>query len=70
MMKACSIFLFCLLLFSGCSTAYGESALSNEQKECYMIFKSWDLPTTPSLAAGKIANKIDETCKVGSHLFI
>ena len=35
-----------------------------------MIFKSWDLPTTLSLAAGKIANKIDETCKVSNHLFI
>jgi hypothetical protein len=46
------------------------SAISEEQKACYMIFKSWDFPTTPSLAAGKIANEIDETCKVGDHLFI
>ena len=59
-----------ILLFSSCSTAYGESASSNEQKACYMIFQSWHLPINPSIAAGEIAHEIDETCKVGDHLFI
>ena len=46
------------------------TAISDEQKACYMNFQSRDLALSPSLAAGQIAHEIDETCKVGDHLFI